>query len=314
MAKSVYALVGSENFLQLEALARIFAQFPADVQRVDADGESVELADVLDELRSFAMFGSAKVVVVRNGEALVTRFRRQLEKYLENPGSGTLVLRLETLPKNQTIYKLILKTGQIESCEPLKAVDLPRWLIQRAQSAHQVVLAMEAARLLVELIGSDMGRLDNELAKLALQGDRGRINAANVNQGVVFQREQEMWDMTNELAAGHLDMALNRWRLLAQMDSSAQFRAVTWLGMWLEKVALALPMIRSGANAFAIGQALKIWPRELQQPFVETAKKLGEAGVEKALDALVEADFQSKTGVGEAVTNVERFLLMVGEK
>ena len=60
MAKPVYALVGSDVFLQLQELARILAQMPSDVQRSDFDGDSAELAEILDELRSFAMFGGGK--------------------------------------------------------------------------------------------------------------------------------------------------------------------------------------------------------------------------------------------------------------
>jgi len=39
MAKPVYALVGSDAFVQLQKLKEILSQLPADVQRVDADGE-----------------------------------------------------------------------------------------------------------------------------------------------------------------------------------------------------------------------------------------------------------------------------------
>ena len=44
--------------------------------------------------------------------------------------------------------------------------------------------------------------MDNELAKLALQSDDGKITAEQIATSVAFQREQEMWHMTNELAAG----------------------------------------------------------------------------------------------------------------
>ena len=50
-------------------------------------------------------------------------------------------------------------------------------------------------------------------------------------------------------------------------------------------------------------------PREIQQPFIETAKELGRTGLDKALDLLAEIDYQTKTGVGDAAENVERFIL-----
>src|SRR5256885_4967009 len=117
----VYALVGPDPFLQLLKLGEILRDLPKDAQRVDADGERVELAEVLDELRSFAMFGGGKVVVVTNGDEFITRFREQLESYCESPAeSATLVLRLNSLPKNQRIYKIIAKNGAIAECEPPK--------------------------------------------------------------------------------------------------------------------------------------------------------------------------------------------------
>jgi len=77
--KPVYALIGEDSFLQIENLNRIRALMPDDAQRADFDGERATLSDVLDELRSFAMFGGAKLVVVRSGDEFITRYREQLE-------------------------------------------------------------------------------------------------------------------------------------------------------------------------------------------------------------------------------------------
>jgi DNA polymerase III delta subunit len=124
-----------------------------------------------------------------------------------------------------------------------------------------------------------------------------------VAQSVAFQREQEMWDMTNALAAGDAAEALRRWRQLVQLDPSAEFRAVTWLGMWLEDVRAAL---RGGAGKLS-------WKYKDRFPqFLRISKQLGEAGAAHALDLLAEADHQSKTGIGEAAANVERFILELG--
>jgi DNA polymerase III subunit delta len=312
-ARPVYALIGSDPFLQLQKLAEILCLLPADAQRVDVEGEKAELAEVLDELRSFAMFGGAKVVVVRDADEFLSRYREQLEDYVAAPSdSGSLILRLTSLPKNQRIYKAIDKLGGIEPCDPPK--DLAKWTIERARAAHKVALTPDAAHMLVDLIGDDLGRIDNELAKLAIdaEGTKGPIGPDKVSGSVAFQREQEMWDMTNELASGDPAAALRRWRQLVQLDTSAEYRAVTWLGMWLENVRKALALKRKGLGSFAICQQLRIWPQKMQDPFIKTACALGEAGAATALDLLAEIDHQSKTGVGDAVANVERFILQVG--
>jgi DNA polymerase-3 subunit delta len=302
------ALVGEDLFLQLAALADLLRLLGADIQAVDKDGETAELADVLDEARSGTLFGGGKAVVVRSADTFLTKYREQLEEYVAHAtGETMLVLRLNKLPTNQRIYKLIEKTGQIIKCDAPK--DPTLWIVERAKTAHRLVIANDAARLLADLIGNDLGKLDNELAKLALLSKDGRAQMADVEGAVAFQREREIWDFTNALGAGDTAGALKRWRQLIQLDSSAEYRAVTWLAMWLENVRKALAMMRRGESAFAIGQTLRIWPRENAEKFARTAKEMGEAGLASAVDLLAEIDFQTKTGVGDASRNVERFIL-----
>jgi len=312
--KPIYALVGADPFLQLQKLNKLTAQFAAEFQRVDFEGDRAELSEVFDELRSFAMFGGGKLVVIRDADEFLSRFRSQLEEYVANPSSSSvLVLRFTTLPSNQRIYKAIAKVGQIESCAPPKEKDLPAWIIEQGKSAHGIVVDRDAAALLAELIGAELGRLNSELAKLAISAPRGRVSAEQVGGAVAFQREREMWDMTNELAAGHPAEALRRWRQLLQLDPSTEFRAATWLTMWLENVRKALALKRKGMNTFAICSQLRIWPRENQEPFMRTAISMGETGARRALALLAKTDQRSKSGVGEAATNIEQFILALAQ-
>lgn len=310
MLKPVYALIGEDSFLQLQKLDTLLRQLGPDAQRIDCDGERAELAEVFDELRCFAMFGGSKIVVMQNADAFLTRFREQLEKYVANPASNaTLILRLTSLPANQRIYKAIAKIGGIELCQPPKPRDLPRWITDHARSAHKLAVSPDAASMLANLIGSDLGRLDCEIAKLALQAKDGKLSVHDITASVVFQREQEMWDLTNALGENSPAEAVRRWRHLLQSDPSAEFRAVTWLTMWLENARKALALRKQGMRGFDICKQLKIWPNEIQEPFIKTVSALGQTGVTRALDLLAEIDHQSKSGVGEAADNVERFLL-----
>src|SRR5688572_12693789 len=161
-AAPVYALVGEDSFLQLQEIGKIAQLVGKDAQRSDYDGDSAQLAEVLDDLRSYSMFGGGgKLVIVRNADAFVTRFREPLEEYVAEPSdSGTLVLRLSSLPGTQRIHKLIVKQGRIIPCEPPKDAALAKWAIDHAKTSQGVTLAPDAARLLVEQLGADLGRLD----------------------------------------------------------------------------------------------------------------------------------------------------------
>ena len=305
----VHALVGDEPFLQLEAIRRIAASLGVGVQRIDFDGERAELHQVLDEVRSFSMFGSTKLVVVRTAEEFISRHREAMEEYVAAASdSATLVLRCKSLPGNQRITKLIAKHGTIEPCEAPKDKDLPRWVIERAKAAHALVIVPAAAQLMADLIGADLGRIDNELAKLALSVE-GKVTEADVDKSVVFQREQEMWHMTDELTAGRVDRALERWRHLVQSDPSSEFRAITWLALWVEKAIKAWRLKQANTNPFAIAKELRIWPANNVDALLRTADRLGAAGLANALDLLTDLDYRGKTGLGDASHNVERFML-----
>src|ERR1700684_3489323 len=128
MSKPIYALVGEDNFLQIQKLQAIIKSLPTGAQRVDFDGQNAELAAVLDELRSFSMFGDGKLVVMRNADEFVSHYREQVENYLSDPAeNSTLLLRFTTLPKTQRVYKSIDKIGAVEFCEPPAAAALPGW-------------------------------------------------------------------------------------------------------------------------------------------------------------------------------------------
>ena len=174
----------------------------------------------------------------------------------------------------------------------------------RARAAHKLSLSPDAAQMLVDYVGADLGRLDNELAKLAIDADpRQPVTPEKIAGNVAFQAEQEMWELSNALSTGDAAQALRQWRRLVQLDKSAEFRAVTWLGMWLEDVAAVLS-----------GQSGKVaWKYKQRLPqLVRTAQQLGREGHSRALDLLAEIDHQSKTGVGDAAANVERFILELG--
>ncbi len=278
---------------------------PPDVQRADFDGETAQLAEILDELRSFAMFGGGKLVTVRNADAFLTKFRSQMEDYVAAPSdSGVLVLRLSSLPGNQRIHKLIKQQGQIIPCEPPK--DLAKWAIEHAKQSQKVTLQPDTARLLADLIGSDLGRLDTEIAKLAINADNGKITLDVVTNNVAFTREREMWDLTNAMSTGNTTEALRRWRQLVQSDPSAEFRAVTWLGIWLGEVGL---VVNEGPRSPAVNKLRWKYKGDAFDKFIDGANALGKEGYARSLDLLTEIDKQSKSGVGDAVENIERFIL-----
>ena len=62
-------------------------------------------------------------------------------------------------------------------------------------------------------------------------------------------------------------------------------------------------------NTPTIAKELRIWPASNVDALLRTADKLGAKGLADALDLLADLDYRSKTGLGDASDNVERFML-----
>lgn len=306
----VVAIVGSDSFLCTEAFEQVLRGLPKDVQRVDFDGETCEPAEVLDELRSFSLFATSKLVFVRNADKFIKGCREQLEDYTASPvDTSTLVVRCGSLPGTTRLAKLLKRLGGLVECEPPKPRELPAWIEKRAQAAHQLAITRPAADMLADFVGADLGRLDNELAKLALQVEGRAVDVADVRSSATFQREQEMWTLTDELSEGKVAEAMKRWRQLVQLDRSSEYRGTVWLTIWLDKSLRALVMSRQGKTAAAIARELKIWPEFKVNSMLRTAERLGAARLETSLDLLAECDRRGKSGLGDLAGNIERFLV-----
>ena len=116
-------LHGRDGFTIGERLRRFEAELKAahgDLSRFDFDGTNAWLVDVLDELRTFGLLATHKLVVVDKAEQFVSGegVRAALERYAENPmQEATLVLRSESWrPGN--LDKLVAAVGTVLKCEP----------------------------------------------------------------------------------------------------------------------------------------------------------------------------------------------------
>lgn len=274
----VYALYGDEPFFKRHVLAVLRAQVlgadDGELSRIVFDGRSVELAPVFDELSTLALFGDRRLIHVQEADDFVSRYREQLEAYVAKPSShAVLVLDVASWPANTRLAKAVQQQGLPVECKAPPAGQLLPWLVSWAKSRHQAKLQKQAAELLVETLGPEVGLLDQELAKLAAGvGPQGEILAQHVRDQVGGWRTRTAWELLDEAAAGnaaraleHLDCLLASGEapvaLLAQVSwTLRRFAAATRLLAQAEAAGRTLPPLKSalaevGIKGFALGKA-----------------------------------------------------------
>ena len=210
----VVALVGSERFLKLEALAEITSKViggsDQSLSVAHYGGDRLEWHTVADGLLTNSMWSPAQVVVIDEADAFISDQRPHFEKYLERPAKKSLlVLDVKSFPATTNLAKKVAQIGLILECTPLPAPQMIGWATERAKSHYKKLFERGAAALLVELIGCEFGSLDQELAKLAaFAGPLETITTQSVEKLVGGWKTETTWRMTDAIRDGDYSRAL----------------------------------------------------------------------------------------------------------
>jgi len=151
--KPVYVLRGTDDYLRRryrgDLIGRLLAPDQRDLALYDTTADA-ELSDVLDELRTAPLLAQRRVVVIRDADPFVKRYRKQLEAYLESPsGSGSLILIVSSWQSTTRLAKRVAEIGEVLDCSSPSAARLPRW-IAKAVGSRSKAIAPEAADVTVD--------------------------------------------------------------------------------------------------------------------------------------------------------------------
>ncbi|MDI9445678.1 MAG: DNA polymerase III subunit delta [Pirellulaceae bacterium] len=213
--KAVNVVYGNDAFLKRLVLSALkknaLGSDDAGFSRSVFEGEKAVLKDVLDELSTVAMFGGGRrLVVIEDADNFVSLNRAKLEAYAEDPlPTGRLILEVKSWPTSTRLHRIIAETGLPVECSTPSGAQLSNWLVAWARQSHRAELEPGAARMMVEIVGPELGLLDQEIAKLALAVPEGAaISAKLVAERVGSWRARTAWEMIDAALAGNLREAL----------------------------------------------------------------------------------------------------------
>jgi DNA polymerase-3 subunit delta len=241
----VCVLFGDEPFLKRLVLAELRRQVlgdDGDVSFIAFDDPKLEFKTVYDELSTVALFGGGqRLVLVDDADDFISNYRPRLEDYVAKPkSSGVLVLSPKSWPSNTKLYKAVAASGLVIECSTPTGAVLLKWLTTSTRTRHDAKLDRQAAEALLEIVGPELGLLDQELAKLAVSaGPGGEITVELVHDLVGGWRAKTTWDMLDAASGGDAREALKQLDrlllsgedpigVLAQISSTLRrFAAVT---------------------------------------------------------------------------------------
>ncbi|MCE2881162.1 MAG: DNA polymerase III subunit delta [Planctomycetaceae bacterium] len=312
-------LHGKDSFLIVRRLhdlqAALAAAHGGEVTRFDFDGSTARLVDVLDELRTFGLLATHKLVVVDKADQFVGQeeTRRALERYAESPmQEATLVLRSESWrPGN--LDKLVAKVGAVLKCDPPDIGRAEDWCAGRGKKEYGIDVPDDAAAALVERVGNDLARLDGELAKygayLATEPEGKRVVTKQLVTTLTGQtREEAAWEVQEAVLGGRRDAAIRKVRELIEISQAPEQLIVWSLVDLSRKLHDAARMLAEGQPEGAVAKQVKLWGPSMS-PTLRAARTLGAARAARLFHQAVDLDRRSKSGLaGDLPRTLEAFV------
>ena len=318
--RSDYAIVGKEYFLKLMALRAVRQTFAPDGNE-DAlsrhSGNKLEFSTVADDLGTGSLFGGTRVVIVDDADSFVTEHRPKIEKLIEKTGhSGVLVLVLDALASNTRLFKMLTEDAVLRCEVDKKSFKSADWCRARCQNAYGKKLSPDAARIVAEQHDSDLGLLDQELAKLAASAPGVTIDATLAESLAGNGTQAVVWKVFDALAAGQVGRALeimNDQYAFGGTVVENSMRLNGALAFHLRKIARAGRRMHAGMHPTQAMTEAGIRPGYPQQGAESLMRHLGVRRLLRLPEDLVTTDLALKGGshIGQRTT-LERLIVRLG--
>ncbi len=297
-------LAGKELFLRQQYTSMLRSALEEAHGEIDSfkfEGGSVEIAEVLDECRSFGLMSSHKLVIVDDADALVSEHTRpMLTRYAEDPcDQATLLLRGATWrPGN--LDKAIEKVGVVVKCDQVEAPMALRWTQARASKAYGSSIGQREAAMLIERLGVDLGKIDAELGKLATaagqtEGKGNPISADLIMEMVPLTREEDNpWVIQEPLLSGNPEYTLKQLRIVLENSGKSTAVPVSYACIDLARKLVGVSEgAASGQNLNTVAKELKLWGPG-RDAIMRLSKRIKPQAARELLEASVRADMDIK--------------------
>jgi DNA polymerase-3 subunit delta len=264
-------------------------------------GKDADWAQVINSCRRYPMFAERQVVLLK--EAQQMRDIDKLEPYIEKPLSSTVFIvsyKEKKVDGRSRLAKLLKEKGEVLTTKKMYENQLPEWTADLVQSKGYSI-SQKAVALLVDHIGNDLSRIDNEIEKVLVNlGSRKEISDSDIEKYVGISKEYNPFELQAAVAAKDLSRAM---RIIQYFEANPKAAPIQLVLPSLYNLFSKTYMIfgQTGKDEKSIAVNIGVNPFFVKD-YMLTAKNYGYSGVEAALLLLNHYNLRS-VGVNDVGTS-----------
>lgn len=301
--KPVYFLMGEEPYF-IDQIANfiednVLHEEEKGFNQMVLYGRDVTVDDIVGNAKRFPMMAEKQVIIVKEAQDL-SRTIEQLTDYVENPQPTTVLVicyKYKKLDKRKKLHKAISKKGVIFESKRLYENQVGTW-IRDTMQARNFYIAPKASQMLVEFLGTDLGKIDNELQKLRLICPEGsNITPEIIEENIGISKDFNNFELRK--AIGVKD-DLKAHRIINYFSQNPKDNPIVMTVTLLFNFFSQLQQYHAlgDKSKSNVAKVLKVNPYFVSD-YSTAAQNYSMKKVSKAISYLREADVKSK-GVGAA--------------
>ncbi len=294
--KPIYWLEGDEPFFidQVVNYAEhyILSESEASFNLTIFYGKDADWAAVVNACMRYPMFAGRQVVLLK--EAQQMRDIEKLEGYVDNPLASTVFVisyKEKKVDGRSKLAKLLKQKAEMMSTKKMYDSQLPEWANQMVQQ-HDLTISQKALFLLVDHIGNDLSRIQNEIEKLAVNlGTRKNITEDDIENYIGVSKEFNVFELQDAIARKELSKAI---RIIQYFEANPKAAPIQMILPALYNFFSKVFMLYGVQNPDekSVASALGVNPYFVKD-YMGAARKYDFNGVEKILMLLHQFNLRS---------------------
>jgi DNA polymerase-3 subunit delta len=160
-------------------------------------GRDVTVEDIVSAAKRYPMMAERQVIIVKEAQDLVKTIDK-FESYASDPMPTTVLVlcyKYKTLDKRKKVTKLFEKSGLVFESKKLYENQVGLW-ITRVLQAKKYSIEPKATAMLVEFLGTNLEKINNELEKLQIILPEGStISANDIEENIGFSKDFNIFEL-----------------------------------------------------------------------------------------------------------------------
>ncbi len=171
-------------------------------------GKDTDNSSITNACRRYPMFAEYQVVILKEAQHL--KDIEALLPYFQNPSSSTILVvayKQKTLDKRKAFYKQVMSSAVYFNSQKIADYKLSGWIKSLLEEKGFSINGKSIA-LIDEHIGNDLGRINNEIDKIALNlKGRKAITEDDIEQYIGINKEYNIFELYDALASKNAEKA-----------------------------------------------------------------------------------------------------------